>query len=87
MSTLPDCHNHSAEDTASCVFPHVFSQSPDPPGPVRPGASATAAPGTSADSRAEADSGLALNPSASGGTAPARTRSPASTRLSTVGYP
>jgi hypothetical protein len=36
--------------------------------------------------RSEADSGLALNPSASGGTAPVRTRSPASTHLSTAGY-
>src|SRR5262249_33860098 len=41
----------------------------------------TAAPGISAESTAETVSGRALKPSASGGTAPARTRSPLATRL------
>src|SRR5215831_2763040 len=80
-STLPECHSHSAEDAASCVLPHASSQAPDRPGVGRPGASTTVAPGTSADSRAAAVSGLALKPSASAGTAPARTRSPVGTCL------
>ena len=78
---LAECHSHSAEDAASCVLPHASSQAPDRPGVGRPGASTTVAPGISADSRAAAVSGLALKPSASGGTAPARTRSPVGTCL------
>src|SRR5262249_4945927 len=62
------------------------SQLRDPPVGTRPGTSTTTAPGAMADSSAEAVSGLALKPSASGGTAPARTRSPAATRPSTARY-
>jgi hypothetical protein len=67
-------------------LPHASSQAPDRPGVGRPGASTTVAPGISADSRAAAVSGLALKPSASGGTAPARTRSPVGTCLPPVRY-
>src|SRR5215468_10179751 len=80
-STLPECHSHSADEAASCVLPHASSQAPDRPAVARPGVSTTVAPGTIADSRAAAVSGLALKPSASGGTAPARTRSPVGTCL------
>jgi hypothetical protein len=67
-------------------LPHASSQTPDRPGVARPGVSATIAPATSADSSAAAVSGLALNPSASGGTAPARTRSPVGTCLPPARY-
>ena len=69
----------------SCRMPPA--RLPTRPGVARPGASATVAPGTSADSSAAAVSGLALKPSASGGTAPARTRSPVGTCLPPARYP
>ena len=72
-STSWDRHSDSAKNAASWVLPHDPSQSRDPVPPARPGTSTTAVPGTSAAPSRGALSGLVLNPSASGGTTPART--------------
>jgi hypothetical protein len=78
-------------------LPHDPRQSGDPSGASWPATSATAVPGTSAEPRAGAVSGLVLKPSAISGTAPDLTGQTTSgtsgptgpvalTRLSTARY-